>query len=171
MAFLQPFMNNGSGAFLSTIAFVYISYAGVTKIAAIAGEVKNPSKNLPLAMILSLFIISSVYIAITYTLVGNVPLLELNEDIRPIYTLSLTLGSPIFAYIVAGLGVATLISMANSGVLASSRFPFAMAMDKLLPNNLTKIHNKHLTPINTILITCLMMALVILFLDVEKIVK
>ena len=81
------------------------------------------------------------------------------------------MGTPIFAYIIAGLGVVTLISMANSGVLASSRFPFAMAMDKLLPNNLAKIHNKHLTPINTILITCLMMALVILFLDVEKIVK
>ena len=168
---LDPFMNNGSGAFLSTIAFVYISYAGVTKIAAIAGEVKDPSRNLPLAMIFSLFTISSIYIAITYTLVGNVPLLELDGDIRPIYTLSLIFGSPIFAYIIAGLGVITLISMANSGVLASSRFPFAMAMDKLLPDNLAKIHNKHLTPVNTILITCLMMALVILFLDVEKIVK
>ena len=33
----------------STIAFVYISYAGVTKIAAIAGEVKNPSKNIPIS--------------------------------------------------------------------------------------------------------------------------
>ena len=168
---LDPFMNNGSGAFLSTIAFVYISYAGVTKIAAIAGEVKDPSRNLPLAMILSLFTISSIYIAITYTLVGNVPLLELDGDIRPIYTLSLIFGSPIYAYIIAGLGVITLISMANSGVLASSRFPFAMAMDKLLPDNLAKIHNKHLTPVNTILITCLMMTLVILFLDVEKIVK
>jgi hypothetical protein len=61
--------------------------------------------------------------------------------------------------------------MANSGVLASSRFPFAMAMDKLLPSNLAKLHDKHLTPINTILITCLMMGLIILFLDVEKIVK
>ena len=168
---LRPFMNNGSGAFLSTIAFVYISYAGVTKIAAIAGEVKNPSKNLPLAMILSLFIISFIYIAITYVLVGNVPLLELNEDIRPIYTLSLTFGSPIFAHVIAGIGVITLISMANSGVLASSRFPFAMAMDKLLPNNFAKVHDKHLTPINTILLTCFIMALVILFLDVEKIVK
>ena len=36
---------------LATIAFVYLSYAGVTKIAAVAGEVKNPSRNLPLAMI------------------------------------------------------------------------------------------------------------------------
>ena len=40
-----------------------------------------------------------------------------------------------------------------------------------MPSNLAKLHDKHLTPINTILITCLMMGLIILFLDVEKIVK
>ena len=168
---LHPFINNGSGAFLSTIAFVYISYAGVTKIAAVAGEVKNPSRNLPLSMILSLFIMSSIYIFIAYILVGNVPLLELDGDIRPLYTLSLSLGGQLFAYIISGLGVITLISMANSGVLAASRFPFAMSMDKLLPNILSKVHKKHLTPINTILFTCFFMSLIILFLDVEKIVK
>ena len=168
---LHPFLNNGSGAFLSTIAFVYISYAGVTKIAAVAGEVKNPSKNLPLSMILSLIIITSIYIAIAYTLVGNIPLFTLNEDIRPLYTLAFELGGQNFAYIIAGLGVITLISMANSGVLAASRFPFAMAMDKLLPSTLSKVHEKHLTPINTILFTCFFMSLIILFLDVEKIVK
>ena len=168
---LIPFMNNKSTAFLSTIAFVYISYAGVTKIAAVAGEVKNPSKNLPLSMILSLFIITIIYIAIAYTLVGNISLDKLNNDIRPLYTLSNQLGGQIFAYIIAGIGVVTLISMANSGVLAASRFPFAMAMDKLLPQFLAKIHVKHLTPINTILFTCFIMALIISFLDVEKIVK
>ena len=168
---LIPFMNNKSSAFLSTIAFVYISYAGVTKIAAVAGEVKNPSKNLPLSMILSLFIITIIYIAIAYTLVGNISLDKLNNDIRPLYTLSNQLGGQIFAYIIAGIGVVTLISMANSGVLAASRFPFAMAMDKLLPQFLAKIHVKHLTPINTILFTCFIMALIISFLDVEKIVK
>ncbi len=168
---LYPFIKNGSNAFLSTIAFVYISYAGVTKIAAVAGEVKNPSRNLPLSMILSLLIISSIYIAIAYTLAGNIPLSDLNEDIKPLYTLSLLLGGNIFGYIIAALGVVTLVSMANSGVLAASRFPFAMAMDKLLPSNLSKVHNRHLTPINTILLTCFMMALIISFLDVEKVVK
>tara|TARA_B100001758_G_scaffold81904_1_gene69604 strand:+ start:3761 stop:5968 length:2208 start_codon:yes stop_codon:yes gene_type:complete len=168
---LKPFINNGTGGFFSTIAFVYIAYAGVTKIAAVAGEVKNPSRNLPLSMILSLIIITAIYIGVSYTLVGNVPLSELNNDIRPIHTLSLVLGNQIFSYIIAGLAVVTLISMANSGVLAASRFPFAMAMDKLLPNKLSKVHDKYLTPINTILLTCVMMAFIILFLDVEKIVK
>tara|TARA_B110000090_G_scaffold209974_1_gene269069 strand:+ start:306 stop:2525 length:2220 start_codon:yes stop_codon:yes gene_type:complete len=168
---LTPFMNNGTMGLISTVAFVYISYAGVTKIAAIAGEVKNPSKNIPLAMLLSLLVISSVYVTIAYTLVGNISIEILSTDIKPIHTLALLLGGEWFAYGIAFVGVITLISMANSGVLASSRFPFAMAMDKLLPSNLAKLHDKHLTPINTILITCLMMGLIILFLDVEKIVK
>ena len=56
----------------------------------------------------------------------------LSTDIKPIHTLALLLGGEWFAYGIAFVGVITLISMANSGVLASSRFPFAMAMDKLL---------------------------------------
>jgi len=55
---LKPVFTNGNLGLASTVAFVYISYAGVTKIAAIAGEIKNPSKNLPKAMMLSLFIMA-----------------------------------------------------------------------------------------------------------------
>ena len=168
---LTQFMINGAMGLVETVAFVYISYAGVTKIAAIAGEVKNPSRNIPLAMLLSLLVISSLYVSIAYTLVGNVQLDILEKDIKPIHTLATLLAGEWFAYGVAIIGVITLISMANSGVLASSRFPFAMAMDKLLPSNLAKLHDKHLTPINAIFLTCLMMALIILFLDVPSIVK
>ncbi|MEE2931534.1 MAG: universal stress protein [Bacteroidota bacterium] len=168
---LTPFISHGNSGLISTIAFVYISYAGVTKIAAIAGEVKNPNRNIPLGMLISLFLITAIYVLITYTLVGNISSNDLATDIKPIYTLANLLGGQWFGFIIAGIGVITLISMANSGVLASSRFPFAMSRDKLLPTYLSKVHKKYLTPVNTILITCLVMALVILFLDVEKIAK
>ena len=81
------------------------------------------------------------------------------------------LGGKHIGYIAAAIGVITLISMANSGVLASSRFPFAMAIDKLLPDFMSKVHSKYLTPVVTIIMTCVVMALVILFLDVVKIAK
>ena len=168
---LSPFISSGNMGFASTIAFVFVAYAGVTKIAAIAGEVKNPSKNIPKAMIFSLLLISTIYIAISYMLVGNVPIDQLGTDIKPIHTLALVIGGEWLGYGIAIIGVITLISLANSGVLASSRFPFAMAIDKLLPDNLAKVHQKYLTPINTILITCILMTIVILFLDVEKIAK
>ena len=168
---LVPFTTNGTHGLFSTVAFVYISYAGVTKIAAIAGEVKNPSKNIPLGMLFSLGIITVIYVSITYVLVGNIPAQDLATDIKPIYSLANNIAGPTFGYIIACIGVITLISMANSGVLATSRFPFAMALDKLLPKQLAKVHKKHLTPVNTIVLTCVVMIIVILFLDVEKIAK
>ncbi len=169
--FFEPFTTHGNLGLFSTVAFVYISYAGVTKVAAIAGEIKNPSKNLPRAMILSLTIMTVIYVSVTFALVGNIPLETLQTDIKPIYTISNLLGGTYVGYIAAFVGVITLISMANSGVLAASRFPFAMAMDKLLPTFMSKIHSKYLTPVITIILTCVAMALVILFLDVEKIAK
>jgi len=168
---LEPFYINGKMGLFSTVAFVYISYAGVTKVAAIAGEIKNPGTNLPRAMILSLFIMTCIYVSVAFVLVGNIPLDNLATDINPIYTISKLLGGPIVGYISAGVGIITLISMANSGVLAASRFPFAMAIDKLLPKFMSKIHPKYLTPVVTIIMTCFLMAMVILFLDVEKIAK
>ncbi len=168
---LEPFFIDGNSGLIATVAFVYISYAGVTKVAAIAGEIKNPSKNLPRAMILSLIIMTTIYVFVTFVLVGNIPLELLQTDIKPIYTIGKLLGGKHIGFIIAGVGVITLISMANSGVLASSRFPFAMARDELLPNFMGKIHSKYLTPVVTIVMTCVVMALIILFLDVVKIAK
>lgn len=168
---LEPVFSNGNLGLVSTIAFVYISYAGVTKIAAIAGEIKNPSVNLPRAMMLSLVIMSIIYVSVAFVLVGNIPMNILGKDIKPIYTISNLLGGTYVGYAAALVGVITLVSMANSGVLAASRFPFAMAMDKLLPDFMSKIHSKYLTPVVTIILTCVVMGLVILFLDVEKIAK
>lgn len=169
--YLDPFYINGKMGLISTVAFVYISYAGVTKVAAIAGEIKNPSKNLPRAMILSLLIMTVIYVFVAFALVGNIPMDQLSTDLHPIYTIAFINGGSIIGYIAAIIGVITLISMANSGVLAASRFPFAMAMDKLLPDFMGKIHSKYLTPVSSIVLTCIVMAAVILFLDVVKIAK
>ena len=168
---LTPFKTKGNIGLLSTVAFVYLSYSGVTKVAAIAEEIKNPSRNIPLAMILSLVLITAIYVAVSFVLVGNIPVETLGNDLKPIYTLSLKMGGPIIGVLMALVGIITLISTANAGVLASSRFPFAMARDKLLPGFMSKIDKKYLTPVTTITITCVAMLFVILFLDVIKIAK
>lgn len=168
---MQPFMTEGSGGLIAAAAFVFISYAGVTKVAAIAEEIKSPGRNLPLAMMISFVIVMTIYVLTTYTLVGNIPVKNLATDIRPIHTLVAYLGGHFFGLLAAGLGVITLMSMANSGVLAASRFPFAMSRDKLLPPLFSRLHSKFLTPVVTIIITGVVMALVIIFLDVKKIAK
>ena len=169
--YLDPFMPNGNIGLISAIAFVYISYSGVIKVAAIAGEIKNPDKNLPLAMILSLFSIAAIYVFVSFILAGTVDPDSLSVDIRPIHTAAKNVGGDYFGYFAALIGVLTLMSGANSGVLASSRFPFAMARDLLMPKLFSKIHSKYLTPVFSILVTGLLMTLVILYLDVVKIAK
>ena len=168
---LSPVFSDGNYGFISAVAFLYISYAGVTKVAAVAGEIKNPEKNLPRSMLISLFLITAVYVLVALVLVGNVEASALSADIRPIYTLSKVLGGETFGYAAGVVGVITLLSMANSGVLASSRFPFAMARDKMLPGFFGTVNSRFLTPINSIIVTCIIIGLAVFYLDVEKIAK
>ena len=167
----EPIFSDGSSGFITGVAFLYISYAGVTKIAAVAGEIKNPEKNLPRTMIISLLLITTIYVLVAIVLVGNVEASLLSTDIKPIYTLFKTVGGKTLGYVAGVVGVITLLSMANSGVLASSRFPFAMGKDKLMPNYLGKINSKFLTPVPAILTTSIIIGLAILYLDVVKIAK
>tara|TARA_B100001175_G_scaffold315805_1_gene328190 strand:+ start:9359 stop:11527 length:2169 start_codon:yes stop_codon:yes gene_type:complete len=167
----EPVFSEGTNGFIAGVAFLYISYAGVTKIAAIAGEIKNPAKNLPLTMIISLFLITTIYCLVALALVGNVEASVLATDIKPIHTLFQTLGGDTFGLIAGVVGALTLMSMANSGVLASSRFPFAMSKDGLLPSYLAGINSRFMTPVSAILTTSILIALAIIFLDVVKIAK
>ena len=168
---LSPVFSDGNYGFISAVAFLYISYAGVTKVAAVAGEIKNPEKNLPRSMLISLFLITGVYVLVALVLVGNVEASALSTDIRPIYTLSKVLGGETFGYAAGVVGVITLLSMANSGVLASSRFPFAMARDKMLPGFFGTVNSRFLTPVNSIIVTCIIIGFAVFYLDVEKIAK
>ena len=165
------FLSDGTLGFFGGVAFLYISYAGVTKIAAIAGEISQPEKNLPRTMIISLLLIMAVYVCVSIVLVRFVNGATLSTDIRPIYTAAAEIGGPIAGYIAGVVGVMTLLSMANSGLLASSRFPFAMARDGALPKVFTSISKKYLTPFFSIIVTAIAVALAIIFLDVVKIAK
>ena len=82
-----PFMTHGSWGLISTAAMVYVSYGGVTKIAAIAEEVKDPEKNLPRGILWSLLIISIIYFGIMFSMMGIVPLDEISGSLNPIYVL------------------------------------------------------------------------------------
>ena len=168
---MEPVFLDGSSGFISGVAFLYISYAGVTKIAAVAGEIKNPEKNLPKTMIISLILITTVYVFVALVLVGNIDASILSTDIKPIHTLFESIGGKTFGYVAGAVGVITLLSMANSGILASSRFPFAMAKDNLMPGFLASVNSRFMTPVSAILTTSFIIGLAIMYLDVVKIAK
>ncbi|MDF1661520.1 MAG: amino acid permease, partial [Planctomycetota bacterium] len=176
--YLDDSFTFGAGGFLGAMAFVYLSFAGVTKVAAIAEEVEDPGRNLPMGIGISLGIVTIAYSVVAFLLVTHIPIFEadeagriLSKDYAPIYTLAKMVGGSTLGIFMAVLSVITMISMAIAGLLASSRFPFAMARDKLLPPTLCHLNERFRTPVNSIVLTGLGMAFAIVFLPVQQIAK
>ena len=82
----EGFASSGWGAILATSGFVFISFGGLTKIASLAEEVKNPSRNLPLGMISAWFIVTLLYVSVVTVTVGVLSGEELSASSMPIST-------------------------------------------------------------------------------------
>ncbi len=164
-------LTHGVSGFLGAMAFVFVSYNGVAKVAAIAEEVKRPERNLPLGILTSLGIVTVIYGLVAFTLVGVVPYGELSADLRPIHTLAVHIGGSWAGTVMAVFAVLTMTSMANAGLLAASRFPFAMSRDTLLPPVFSQVSRRWGTPLPAILMTAFVMGLALILLDVEGLAK
>ena len=156
-------------------AFVFVAYAGVTKIAAVGGEIKNPSRNIPYGILLSLIIACILYVFITIVMVATVSpeTYMSNGDARedPVYVFAHAIGGNTMGVISAVFAVTVVTAMALAGIMATSRFPFAMARDNLLPRALENVHTNYQTPHLAILGTGIAMALSITLLPVHDIAK
>jgi APA family basic amino acid/polyamine antiporter len=160
------------GIVLTAAALVFVSYAGVTKIASVAEEVKNPDENLPRGILGSLGIMAVVYLGVIGSIVVlNAPA-ALEEggphgaSLTPMADGAAALFGGYGVPIVSVLAVIALMSMANAGVLSSSRFPLAMSRDNLLPNSLQVVDPRFKTPRNSILLTGGTLLLLIAFVPV-----
>jgi basic amino acid/polyamine antiporter, APA family len=83
---LTPFLANGIEGLLATTGLVFVSYLGLTQIASMAEEIKNPERNIPLGMFLSLVITTVIYVAGVFIMVSVIPPAELWEDLAPVST-------------------------------------------------------------------------------------
>jgi amino acid transporter/nucleotide-binding universal stress UspA family protein len=165
------FFEKGAGGLLAATGLVFVSYAGVTKIASVAEEVENPDRNLPLGILLSLVFTTLLYVLIVVVMVGVTPPEILSDSGVPmIDAAEATLAWPgVVAIIVAA--VLALISTANAGILSSSRYPFAMARDDLAPPSLTEISDRWGTPAKSITLTGAVMLCLIAFVEIQDIAK
>lgn len=174
---LQPFATKGGWGVITAAAFVFVSFAGVTKIASIAEEVENPGRNLPKAMIGSTAIMTVVYVLIVTSIVIMTDANTLTgkgqngPSLTPMADGAEMLFGGFGVLIVSILAIVALTSMANAGVLSTSRFPLAMSRDSLLPPQLNKVSSEYGTPRNSILLTGTVLLLLIAFVPVVDLAK
>jgi amino acid transporter len=170
------FSRKGAIGIGSATAFVFLSFAGVTKIAAVAGEIKSPSENLPKSMIWTLIISTLVYVVISFFLFGLMDPSQLGigsekPDKAPIHTFAVEVGGTYLGLLAAGVAIVSMAGMALSGVLGSSRFIFAMSRDNLLPQWFEDLNPRFETPHYAIIVTGAAMAIAILTIPVGDVAK
>jgi amino acid transporter len=148
----EPFMPEGIRGLLAATGLVFVSYAGVTKVASLAEEVKRPTRNIPRAIFMSIVLMMFLYPAIVAVIVGVTPAAELSKDVTPMATAAFEVLGRVGEYTIAAVAVLALVSMANAGVLASSRYPFAMSRNRLAPSMFGRIGARS-TPVPAVLLT------------------
>jgi len=170
----KDFFRNDLHGFVATIGLVFVSYAGLTKVASVAEEIQNPDRNIPLGMVLSLLTAILIYVLGVYVMLNVLAPADFYASLTPVADagsqfLSWFPGSTgVIAMVVAA--VAAFASTGNAGIMSASRYPFAMARDRLVSMRFAKV-SKSGTPAFSVTVTVICMILILLLFDVEAVAK
>ncbi len=164
---LRPLLPFGWGGVITTTGVVFISYLGIVKAAAVAEEVENSSRNLPLGILSSVALVTVLYVCTMVVVTGVFPIPEIAASTAPLADAGRVFLGVAGGVMVGIAGILATISTSNAAILSSSRYPFAMGRDALMTPWIRRIHPRFRTPSRAILVTGGVMVLLALVLDVE----
>jgi amino acid transporter len=140
-----------TSAFSQSVLLLVYAFTGFEMATIPAGEVRDPQRSLPRALLIAILVVAVLYIMIQVVCVGTLP--GLAQSQKPLADAgSQFLGAAGGAIISAG-AVISIIGNLNILLLSGSRLPFAMAERKQLPAFIGAIHRRFFTPYVAILIT------------------
>ena len=142
----HPFAPNGWPGILTGGSIIFFTYIGFDSVSTAAEECKNPQKDLPIGIILTLLICTLLYIAVVVVLTGIVPWQTLMDDAAPIVN---TMKRLHFGGVEVVVLMGALMGMISSLLvfqLGQARVWFAMSRDGLLPEIFSRVHRQFRTP-------------------------
>jgi amino acid transporter len=146
--------------FLTAVLAVFWAYHGWMNVAPVAGEVRNPSRNLPLALLAGVGIVMFVYLGANFAYHQVLPMWEMasmtdnpNLKDKPVATLfSESLLGPIGGVILSAAIMFSVFGALNGNLLVGPRLLYAMGEDGLAPRALGEVHPRFHTPVVAILV-------------------
>jgi len=164
---VKSFMPNGFSGVMTAVASVFFAYIGFDAVSVLAEESKNPQRDLPRGMILSLVICTVIYILLTLVLTGAVNYRNFDGVGDPLAFIfepqNLNIGW--MQFLVAICAVVAMTSVLLVFQMGQPRIWMSMSRDGLLPPVFQKIHPKFKTPSFATIITGVVVGLPILFTD------
>jgi amino acid transporter len=163
----NSFMPNGFSGVMSAVSGVFFAYIGFDALSVLSEETKNPQKNLPRGMIISLVLCTVIYIALTLVLTGMVDYRKFDGVGDPLsFIFEKSNANIAWMEFVVSLGaiiaITTVLLVFQMG---QPRIWYAMSRDGLMPKRFMTIHPKHKTPSYATIVTGLVVGVPILFTD------
>lgn len=162
---VRSFMPNGFSGVMRAVSGVFFAYIGFDAISVMAEESKNPQRDLPRSMILSLVICTVVYILLTLVLTGVVSYEKFNNVGDPLAKIFEESGNSWMQFLVSLAAVIAMTSVLLVFQMGQPRIWMSMSRDGLLPARFEKIHPKFQTPSFSTIVTGLVVGIPLLFTD------
>jgi amino acid transporter len=137
---LTPFIPHGSTQIFTTSAFIFIAFLGFNVITNISSEIKNPRKTIPRAIIISMVVVTIVYVGVVVALLAG-GISDYSEASVGIAARHLI--GPTGAWLVIIGALISTLSSANANMLGCSEIMVRLAMRKQVPTILGHMRNGH----------------------------
>ncbi len=138
----------GWGGIISGASAIFFAYIGFDAVSTQAGEAINPKKDMPFAIIASLLICTTLYIAVSLVLTGMINYKDIVGDAlkAPVAYAFDAAGQPWAVFVITAAATAGLLSVMLVMMLGQTRVFLGMAKDGLLPKFFSEIHPTFKTP-------------------------
>jgi basic amino acid/polyamine antiporter, APA family len=169
------FMPHGIAGLVAAMGLTFIAFEGYEVIVQTGEEVKNPKKNIPRAIFISLGLVVALYCLVAFVSIAGIfpegkPAWQFvgeNQELGVMKAAELLL--PFGAFIVLAGGIVSSLAGLNATTFSSARVAFAMGRHYNLPHILSSIHSKNKTPHVAIAISGVIMAVMAYALPLEQI--
>lgn len=153
---------SGFKSIIIVVALIYVSFGGLFTICTVSEEVKNPRKSIFKGVVSSIVFTTILYGFILFVAVGASDGDTIANSLNPIADTAKAIGGNYLYYALVTAAMIAFITTGNAGIMAASRYPFALSRDNLIPHFIGKISTKFRTPMFSILLTGLFIMLSLL---------
>lgn len=151
-----PHANGGFSGFMIALIAALWAYDGWNDLTMVSGEVRQPERNLPIALIAGLGIVGVLYIATNAAIQYILPAAQIAASPRPAVDALAAVTGPWGAALVSAAMALSIVVALNGTVMSGARVPFAAARDRLFFGRMADIHPKFQSPSTSLIVQAML---------------
>jgi basic amino acid/polyamine antiporter, APA family len=152
----------GVAGFFAALVAALWAYDGWNDLNMVAGEIRNPQRNIPLSLIWGVATVGALYILVNAAVQYVLPAAAVAGSERPASdAVALVLGRAGASLVSAGMAVSMLVTL-NGTIMSGARVPFAMARDGYFFKTIAEVHPRFRTPWVAIVVQCALAIILLL---------